>query len=551
MFEKLKRYWRSAEIPLKRFIMFYAIPALILGFLGRTLLFYYFPDLQTAFIISYVINALPIFLVFVAIIAPILFGEIRKTQIERNMHLFLIRMSVLATSKLPRKKILEVLSEVKEYEALSDEIEKVYKLMEYWNMSLSDAAIIVAKTTPSVQLADFLDRLAHSTDAGEDIEEFLAKETHVVMNQFINNYETALKNLDLVKEIYVAVIISMMFMMVFVSLLPLFMNISIEVILPIVGVVFIIVEVGTLYLIKALLPSDPIWHNMKERPALDRTLRIVLPASYIMCLVLFIVTFLIGLPIIAVLAITVSPLLYPGFLIRQEENKIRKRDLSYDAFMRAVAGYAESSGAGVVDGVGRLSKHDFGELTEGIGHLYKRLLTRINGIRSWNLFASETGSNLISKFTELYIMGISYGGRVDKIMNIISDNFVHLVSVRQKRYQSADAMVGVLYGMTVGIVFTLFSALALMGLLNSMTENFAVSLTRIALPISFKAFNLGVAQIVFIALMGVHSLISSMFIRYVGGGHRHSIYVHFATMVWICAVTALVTTAAVGQFLFK
>ena len=549
MFEKLMRLWRSSEIPLKKFILLYILPALLLGLACQFLLIYYMPGLMEMMVASQMVYALPIIFVILVIITPLLLGEVKRLQIERNMHLFLIRMSVLATSQLPRKKIMEILSQIKEYEALSDEIEKIYKLMEYWNMSLSDAARIVAKTTPSVNLADFLDRLAHSTDAGEGFDTFLEKETVVVMNQYIDKYETALKSLDLLKEIYVAVIISMMFMLVFVSLLPVFMNISVEILLPIVALAFIIVELSTLYLSKALLPSDPLWHNMKERPDVDKVFKIVLPASYFMCIVLFAMTVMMGLPILAILAITVSPLLYPGFLIRKEESKVRKRDLSYDSFMRSVASYAEASGAGVLDGIGRLSKHDFGELTDGIGRLFKRLLTRINGIRAWNLFAAETGSNLISKFTEMYIMGLSYGGKVDRIIDVISQNFVRLIGVRQKRYQSADAMIGILYGMSVGITFTLFSALALMQLLNSMTENFAIGLTSIALPISLKAFSIGFAEIIFIILIAAHSLIAATFIRFVGGGHRHSIYIHFASMVWICAVTALITTVSVGKFL--
>jgi flagellar protein FlaJ len=448
---------------------------------------------------------------------------------------------VLATSKLQRKKMLEILSKVKEYEALSTEIEKIYKLMEYWNMGLADAARTVARKTPSPGLADFLDRLAHSSDAGEDIEEFLTKERDVAVNVYLNKYETALKDLDLLNEIFVAVLISLMFMLVFIALLPVFIDVPITLILPGVALLFIIIEAMVLYLVKSLLPSDPIWHNMEEKTEVDKTLTSVLPATYAACVALAIFAFIARVPLTAVVALVVTPLLYPGFLIRSEEKRVRARDENYDSFMRAVGSYAASAGSAVTEGVGRLSKHDFGELTIGIEVLFKRLLTRIDQIRAWNLFAAETGSNLISKFTEMYVVGLSVGGKVDKVIDIISDNFVKLMGVRRKRYQAADNMLGTLYGMSIGITFTLFSALSLMRMLNQMNEQFTLAEMSISVPIALQSFDLNLAEGVFLLIVFVHALISANLVSFAGGSHKHSFYINFAVIIWISTVTALVT----------
>jgi flagellar protein FlaJ len=438
---------------------------------------------------------------------------------------------------------------VKEYEALSIEIEKIYKLMEYWNMGLADAARTVARKTPSPMLADFLDRLAHSSDAGEDLEEFLTKEREVAMSVYVNKYETALKDLDLLNEIFVAVLISLMFMLVFVSLLPVFIDMSISLILPGVALVFVIVETMVLYLVKSLLPSDPIWHNIKGSTDVDKVMKSVLPATYAACIGLAMFGVIAGLPLTLIVAMVVTPLLYPGFMIRREEKKVRARDENYDSFMRAVGSYAASAGSAVTEGVGRLSKHDFGELTTGVETLYKRLLTRIDQIRAWNLFAAESGSNLISKFTEMYVVGLSVGGKVDKVIEIISDNFVRLMGVRRKRYQSSDNMLGTLYGMSVGITFTLFSALSLMQMLNNMNEQFALSQTTINLPIALKPFDLGLAEAIFLLIMLAHSLIAANLVSFAGGSHKHSFYINFAIITWISTVTALVTQVMLEEVL--
>ena len=545
----LKRLYQSVDMPIETYFTKYALPLVIAGIGAAAAMVYLFPELATDGFFKYVFLAVPFMFSLLAILFPLLQGERRKMQIDRNLHLFLIRMSVLSTSKLPRKKMLEILSKVKEYEALSVEIEKIYKLMEFWNMGLADAARTVARKTPSPSLADFLDRLAHSSDAGEDIEGFLAKERDVAVNVYLNKYETALKDLDLLNEIFVAVLISLMFMLVFISLLPVFINVSVSMIFPGVALLFIIVEGMVLYLVKSLLPSDPIWHNMAEKTEVDKTLTTVLPATYAACAALAIFGFLVAVPLTAVVALVVTPLLYPGFLIRREEKKVRARDENYDSFMRAVGSYAASAGSAVTDGVGRLSKHDFGELTQSIDVLFKRLLTRIDQIRAWNLFAAETGSNLISKFTEMYVVGLSVGGKVDRVIEIISVNFVKLMGVRRKRYQAADNMLGTLYGMSIGITFTLFSALSLMSLLNDMNEQFALSQTTIALPIALQAFNLDLAEAVFLLIVFVHALISANLVSFAGGSHKHSFYINFAVIVWISTVTGLVTEMMLSKVL--
>ncbi|HIH02052.1 TPA: type II secretion protein F, partial [Thermoplasmata archaeon] len=364
-----------------------------------------------------------------------------------------------------------------------------------------------------------------------------------------NKYETALKDLDLLNEIFVAVLISLMFMLVFISLLPVFVDLSITLLLPGVALVFVIIEGMVLYLVKSLLPSDPIWHNMKEKTEVDKALTNVLPATYAACAAVAIFGILTKLPLTAVVAMVVSPLLYPGYMIRREEKKIRARDENYDSFMRAVGSYAASAGSAVTEGVGRLSKHDFGELTHAIEALFKRLLTRIDQIRAWNFFAAETGSNLISKFTEMYVVGLSVGGKVDKVIDIISENFVKLMGVRRKRYQASDNMLGTLYGMSIGITFTLFSALSLMEMLNVMNEQFALSNTVISVPIALQSFDLNLAEAVFLLIVFAHALISANLVSFAGGSHKHSFYINFAVIVWISTVTALVTQMMLDKVL--
>jgi flagellar protein FlaJ len=141
----------------------------------------------------------------------------------------------------------------------------------------------------------------------------------------------------------------------------------------------------------------------------------------------------------------------------------------------------------------------------------------------------------------MYVVGLAVGGKPDQVIDIISSNFVKLMNVRRKRYQAADNMLGTMYGMSIGITFTLFSALSLMELLNRMNAQFALSQTTVVMPIALQSFDLSLAEGIFMFIVMVHSLISANIVTFAGGGHKHSFYINFAMITWISTVTAIVT----------
>ncbi len=546
--EKIMRLYNSFNIPWRKYIIQYAIP--ILG--GTSGLAFYiflsFPYLL--FPLNLVIYSIPAFGVLVVILFPLIRGEKRKTEIERYMHLFITRMSVLASTHLPRKEIFRILSEVKEYGALSEEIEKIYNLVEYWNMSLPDAARTVGKRTPSVILADFLDRLAHSAEAGEDFELFLEKERKVVLETYAIKYEASLAQLDVYKEAFVAILISMLFFAVFVAILPMFANIDAKILLYLTLLAFVAVEGIMLYAIKVRLPQDEIWHGRKDirAPAEVKLLK-ALPFTYVLVIILFITTQLTHLSIYLSVAVSLLPLFYPGYLIHSAEGDLINCDENYDAFIRTVGSYIAAKGSDVL-AMERLRKHDFGKLTKFIDVLYKRLLTRIDKKKAWNFFAAETGSNLISKFTDMYVTGIEMGGDPTKISRIISDSYIRMIGLRKKRYQSATNLTGILYGLMVGMSFALYTTYGLMEMMASMIKFYPVNLSQyIKIPLLSAKFPLQTANIVFLSLLIIHALVSSYMIRVVSGSHKHSIYLHFSMLSWIGIVVAYITQSMIGKIL--
>ncbi|NPA75575.1 MAG: archaellar assembly protein FlaJ [Euryarchaeota archaeon] len=546
--EKIVRLYNSFNIPWRKYILFYVLPVMFLTiFLAIFILSFYHITLYPLRLVIYLI---PAFGVLFSVLFPLIRGERKKTEIEKYMHLFITRMAVLASTQLPRKEIFRILSEVKEYGALSDEIEKIYHLVEYWNMSLPDAARVVAKRCPSMMLADFLDRLAHSAEAGEDFEKFLEKERKVVLETYAIKYEAAMAQLDVYKEAFVAILISMLFFAVFAAILPMFMNIDSTILLYMILLAFGFVEGIMLYAIKVRLPEDDIWHKRKDvRSPQEIKLLKILPFTYLAVALLFIITTLLHISVFLVVAISILPLFYPGYLIHSAESDLINCDENYDAFIRAVGSYVEAKGSDVM-AMERLRKHDFGKLTKFIDTLYKRLLTRIDKKKAWQYFAGETGSNLISKFTDMYVTGIEMGGVPSTVSRIISDAYIRMIGLRKKRYQSATNLTGVLYGLMVGMAFTLYTTLSLMRMMANMIKYYPVNLSQyIKIPLLSAKFPIEVANVVFLTLLVIHAFVSALMIKVVSGSHKHSLYLHFSMLSWIGILVAYITNQIVGKVL--
>jgi flagellar protein FlaJ len=248
-------------------------------------------------------------------------------------------------------------------------------------------------------------------------------------------------------------------------------------------------------------------------------------------------------------AISLLPLFYPGYMVHSAEGDLINCDENYDAFIRAVGSYVEAKGSDVL-AMERLRKHDFGKLTKHIEVLYRRLLTRIDKRKAWNYFAAETGSNFISKFTDMYVTGIEMGGNPTKISRILSDAYIRMIGLRKKRYQSATNLTGILYGLMVGMAFALYTTYILMQMMASMIKYYPVNLSHfIKIPLLSAKFPIETASIVFLALLIVHALISSLMIKVVSGSHKHSIYLHFSMLSWIGIVVAYLTETIVGHIL--
>jgi flagellar protein FlaJ len=534
----------------KNYFKKFVIPVFILAIIFPFLILVIIPSVMQGFMLIGIL-LVPLALFSMVIIYPVSGLESKKKDIDNNIHYYITHMGVLATSQMSRVDLLLKLSQTEAYGYLAKETGRIYALIYYWHVSFPVACRFIANRTPSVLFSDFLDRMAHSVQAGQGFEDFVISEQTVVMNDFMTMYQDSLNSIDMIKEMFISMCMSLIFIVAFAIIMPIITGIDSLMLLGGAISIFIGTEFIILLYARSKVPSDRIWHTLEIETTADRRIKWSMPISLLICIIVTgIVVAFTKLPTPIMFAVSLTPLLLTGLIARHEENKIKRYDNNFGAFIRSLGGAAGSRSGLILESLKELTSHDFGPLSENVNNLYKRLKTRLNTMRSWEHFAAGTGSNLIERFATMFVEGTNVGGKPAIIGDIISKNFMSILSMRKLRYSSASSLIGVLYGLTAGIAATMFLSVSIIAMLAKLFSN--VSIPDIDIGISIAAIgasNIPLMTTMLMFMMVCHSLISAMLIRVVDGGHHFNTYTHFVGLVWVSALAAELTMRGMGPLL--
>lgn len=534
----------------KEYIIRFVIPIMSMGIIFPVVLVLVAPDLLQGNlrIIMYLI---PVMLFFLVMFYPFTVYSNKKLQIDENMHYYITHLGVLSTSQMSRKELLKRVASNEAYGYLAEETDKIYMLMNDWGLSFAQACRFIARRTPSELYADFLDRFAHALDAGENLETFLKTEQKVVMNDFDTMYKAALHSIEVVKETFVSMVMALVFLASFAIIMPILTGMDATLLM--VGTIFIFVgtEALLVYFARMKVPGDRIWHTLPIETEADRAIKISFPISLLLCMIVSIpVIFILDFPFTISLSIILTPLVLTGQIASRAENRIKRKDNNFASFIRSLGSSSGARGGLINESLRQLTYHDFGPLTKDVTELYKRITTRIDKMKSWNYFAAGTGSNLIERFGNIFAEGTHVGGKPEVIGEIISDNFMHIVSLRKLRYNSSSSLVGIMYGLTAGIAFTLYISVSVVGLMNSIFTNADIPEDMdMGLYLGSGGMDVVLVSSLLMALLVFHSLISALLVRVVDGGHFFNIYTHFVGLLWTSSVCGEMAMRSSGSLL--
>lgn len=488
-----------------------------------------------------ILNFIPLIILMYAVLYPYITADTKKISINSKIPYFITYFAVLSTSEMSRGELIQVLANDPKLGAIASELKKVYIIVNKLHRSLPEAFRFLARRTPSKVFADFLDRLAYSLDSGVELKDYLFQEQQTVMDDYQTFYEGALYDLDVFKEIYESIIISVVFIAAFIIIGPLITGQDIGRLAIYLLMIILSAEIGVMFVIKYRMPEDPIWAERRIPTERSRKIKRALMISIGGVVMLFIVYAFVlrprfNIPYPFVVSLILTPLAYAGRVIKNEEEVIFRKDENFPAFIRSLSSSLAASGSSLVFVLKYLSAHDFGTLTRDIRALYKRLAVGVNNEKGWDFFIAETGSWLVGIFSEMFRESIKLGAEPDYVGKVISRNFERLVRLRRKRQQSIASFIGIIYGITGAFAFSVASSFEVAVSISELFGKMEISVEYLGdvihvIPPSGLVFLTGIMLL----LMIVHSLVSAVTIKLADGGHLGISLYYFVILLWIFA----------------
>ncbi|MFW6384825.1 MAG: archaellar assembly protein FlaJ [Halodesulfurarchaeum sp.] len=556
LIDSIAESYRDMEMPMSRYLLLIILPAAV--FFVGSLVVTVLVDLPIEVRIP--IPLLGLLTFGSALLYPKIRRDQRRTRMSEVFHLYVTHMTTLSTTNIDRVEVFRRVANEDEYGPLSEETRRIVQLVDTWNQSLDDACRMRARNVPADHVADFFDRLSYTINAGNSLASYLVNEQETIIQNYVTVYEGQLENLEIMKDLYLSMVLSVTFALVFATVLPMLTGTDPTLTVTAVVVMYTFVQGGFLFTIYTVAPSDPVWYIPPDRTTgTERKLQIGTAVGMGLSLVILVGMLVVmlgythvdpsSIPLPMYAAIPTTPLLIPGLIAREEEADVKKRDEEFVSFIRALGSSESAQQTTTTKVLRKLRLKDFGPLTEIVNDLYKRLNMRISQEAAWRMFSADAHSYLIQKFSEMYLIGRAMGGDPKHLGELIAQNMNEVLQLREQRDQSTITLIGVLYGITAAATFSFFIGLGIVMILSGMNIELDTSMFEFSSIIHTENYDIDLIQYLLTITILVNALLASLIIRVVDGGHKVNSYMHFVIMTWISSLVAVATIEIVGTLL--
>jgi len=506
-------------------------------------------------------------IVILGIFYPYISWKNKENDINGKIHFFITHLQVLSISDLSLKDIMNVLSKNKAYRSLGEEIRKISVLSSNWRVPMGKNFLFIAQRTPSKILRDFLDRFSQSLDSGVDHREFIEAEQDAVLEEYKTLYESSNENITILNEVYVSLLIAIIFVMSLGIVLPILIGTEdMNTFLFLSSFLLIMSEGLLLFLLKSMVPPDEIWHLTGNKGKKEKELRKIFNYAIIFSIFLLSSTIL-GKYYLNILffdyfsfellfSLSISPLIIPGIQAIKEEVNISRKDRNFLSFLNGLGSISSMRGGKITPSVYYLSQKDYGILTKHIRILYRRLRTRINDDISWEWFGIDTGSNYIQRASEMFREATSASANPRDVSRMITKNFRKIRDLRVKKMSIINTSAALFGGITFGIAFSIYTSLVIAQHLNDILvggmsgdpfsgSSIDVGAVLSTVPPEVFANNF---IIIFIVLV-IHCFMLSITIKTLRGSHIMITLLYFVPFVWIVSITGMLINSMLSGYI--
>jgi len=360
-------------------------------------------------------------------------GQIKEEQaLMLDLLNILTYMSSIATSNVSRDKIFELASQQEGITAKS--MKKIHLLATNYGYDYARASKLAAEEAHHPDLKDFLTRLSNALGLGEAEEKFFRDETERMVEVYTNKYQSDVETMKKWTDGYAALLVSVILVIAVVLISTMLFNLGDTVTMSMLaGALFCFIAFSGVYVLYRAAPYEVMVHSLevksKEQELARKMSRIILPTTGITALILVVI----GVEpwiIFLVVAALLAPIGVVGVM---DEKKIERRDYDISTFLKSLGATAGTVGATLAVALEHLDKKSVASLEEPVDRLQKRLVTGINPKVCWHHFVGETGSELINKYTTVFLDATDLGGNPTKVGEIVAKSSLGIAILRMKR----------------------------------------------------------------------------------------------------------------------
>lgn len=341
-------------------------------------------------------------------------------------------MSSIATSNINRDKLFEFASQ--QDGIIPKYLRQVHVLAKNYGYEYARACKIVAEKASHPILKEFLIKFSNALSTGEEEEKFLRGEVERMIEVYTNKYASDVETLKKWTDGYSALLVSVTMVIAIILISSMMFALGdIYTMSLLSGVLVCFIAFLSVYIVYRVAPYEKTAHSLeiksKEQKIAKEMSRFILPAIGILSFILVMA----GVETWIVF-ITVAALLAPiGIVAMIDDKKIEKADRDISQFLKSLGSIAGTTGTTLTYAMAHLDKESVASLERNVNKLHKRLINGMNPKICWNNFVGETGSELISKSTRVFLDAIELGGDPTKIGETVSKSSLRIVLLRAKR----------------------------------------------------------------------------------------------------------------------
>lgn len=482
--------------------------------------------------------------------------EKSSEELEMDFFCLLSYMAAIATSGIDRGGLFSYASKLPYISA--QYFKKVVFVAKAFNHDYAEACNIVGQATDQAIVKELLLRLSGALSSGENIADFLERESVVFSETYGNSYERKLDSLAKWTDAYIALIMTTAIVTVMAVVTLMIGNATASFIISL-SVITIIVTLAGAWFIYSATPKETkvhsLQHRSKEQEIARKLARIILPAGVIAAAGAFLAKAGLGWALI----ITGVFLLPIGVLAKFDDIKIGKRDADVSGLLRSLGGISQATGVTVNEAMGRLDFRSIGSLQAEVNLLFTRLLARIDPALCWNRFVCETGSEQVNRSVRIFWDAVSLGGEPQRIGNDASNFAMKISLLRAKRSMIGNGFLWlsltmhvVLCGLLVFIYETMvtFSSLIQKIAPANTSLQFSPNIPMVAL-FNSDTNQLGLLYFMIIVIVLVLSFANAFSVYSVHGGHIFNLVLFLSIALEIAGVSILVMPSIVNMLFLK